>query len=150
LWAGEKAGKRIWAAFLLAILCLSACTPDSARYEERITRLRNEVRANFSPKFDPIWIENEKKAPAARQELARLVAVMDAALTELESVPPPPEMRELQVAHRALFRDCKQALLAIEAEAGQPSPKGMKAVEIYQEMTRRFLEMDERSETERR
>jgi hypothetical protein len=127
------------------LLSLLACTSESAQYKERITRLRGEVRGSFSPKFDPIWIAREKKAAKAKKELTRLIAVMDDALKQMEEFDPPPEMRELHRTHEVLFTDCKKALQAIETEARQPSPKGMKAVKIYQEMTNKFLDVDANS-----
>jgi hypothetical protein len=72
--------RRIWAAVLLAVLCVSACTSDSARYEERIVRLRSEVRGSFPPRFDPIWIAKEKKAAEAQKELVTALKECGAAL----------------------------------------------------------------------
>jgi hypothetical protein len=122
-----------------------ACTSDTDQYKERMTRLRSEVRGNFSPKFDPIWIAREKKAAKAKKELTRLIGVMDDALKQMEYLNPPPEMRDWHRVHETLFTDCKKALQAIEAEARQSSPKGMKAVKIYQEMTQKFLEVEAKS-----
>jgi hypothetical protein len=133
-------------ALTFSLLLLLACTSDADKYREQITQLRSEVRANFSPKFDPIWIAKEKKAAAAKKEIARLIGVMEDALQQMDSFEPPPEMRELHRTHEALFTDCIKALQAIEVEAAQPAPKGMKAVRLYQEMTSKFLEVDDGSE----
>jgi hypothetical protein len=118
-----------------------SCATRAERYEERISRLREDVRQSFSPRFDPIWIAKEKKADKAGQELKRLIAVMDDALAELKTFDPPEKLLDLQRTHRDLFMACKQSLLQIQAEAGRERPDGMKAVHLYQEMTRTFLEM---------
>lgn len=131
----------------LLILAVSAvsCTSRSDQYMERITALRDEVRGSFSPKFDPIWIGREKKVEKARKEVMRLVAVMNNAIEAMDAFDPPLEMRSTHDQHKILFQDCKKALLRIHAEADQEKPSGKKAVKIYQEMTRRILELDARS-----
>jgi hypothetical protein len=40
--------------------------------------------------------------------------------------------------------DCKSALLKIKEEANKEKPKGMAAVRIYQEMTKKILEAEEK------
>lgn len=127
---------------LFISLAILACTSDTEAYRAKLTDLRESVRSNFSPKFDPIWIAREKKAAKAKKELNRLMAVMDNALNELSSFDPPEELLTLHSKYHNLFRDCKKALGQILTEADQESPKGMKAVHIYQEMTRKFLEME--------
>lgn len=72
-----------------------------------------------------------------------MVGVMEEALDKVEGYTPPPDMVDLHTRHRELFSACKKALLQIVNEAEQDKPDGMKAVRIYQEMTRRFLALDE-------
>jgi hypothetical protein len=71
---------------------------------------------------------------------------MDGALAKLKTFDPPEKMLDLHRTHRDLFAACKQSLLQIQAEADREKPKGMKAVRLYQEMTRKFLEVEEKRE----
>jgi hypothetical protein len=103
------------------------------------------VRGSFSPKFDPIWVGREKKVDKARKELTRLIAVMDSAIETMGDLNPPASLQVLHDQHLALFQDCKKALQRIQDEADQAKPSGKKAVKVYQEMTRKIVDMDTRS-----
>ena len=130
---------------LLSIIAAGfSCSSESARYKEKVIQLRIKVRNSFSPRFDPIWIGHEKKAEKAKKEIDRLIIVMNEALKELELYHPPQDMVPLYNIHKNLFMDCKSALLKIEQEANKEKPKGMAAVRIYQEMTKKILEAEEK------
>lgn len=124
---------------LVSISLVFSCTTAREKYESHLAQLKEQVRASFSPKFDPIWVAREKKAPKALKELDRLVGVMDQALKALAADPPPPEMAGQYQATQTLFQECRALLFDIKAEAAKPKPNGMAAVHIYQEMTQKFL-----------
>ncbi len=125
------------------IVAAVSCSSESARYKENVTQLRTKVRESFSPRFDPIWIGREKKAEKAKKEIDRLILVMDEALKELDLYDPPQDMVPLHIIHKNLFEDCRSVLLKIKQEANKEKPKGMAAVRIYQEMTKKILEAEE-------
>jgi hypothetical protein len=125
------------------VVATSSCSSQSVRYEEKVTQLRTKVRQSFSPKFDPIWIAREKNVEKAKQELDRLIAVMEDALKELEEYKLPRDMVPFYNTHKNLFENCRNALFRIREEASKEKPKGMTAVRIYQDMTRKILEAEE-------
>jgi hypothetical protein len=129
--------------FLCLATVMASCTSPSERYEKQLTELRTKVRQSFSPKFDPIWIAREKKAEKAKRELDRLIEVMGNALKEVDRYKPPEDMVPLHNIHKNLFEDCRSALRKIRGEADKEKPKGMAAVQIYQDMTRKILEVEE-------
>ena len=132
---------------LLSIMVAAfSCSSESARYKEKVTQPRTKVRNSFSPKFDPIWIGRKDKAKKAKKEIDRLIAVMDEALKELGLYHPPEDMVPLHNIHKNLFMDCGSALLKIKEEANKEKPQGMVAVRIYQEMTEKILEAEEKGE----
>jgi len=134
--------RRCWIGFFAVFLVIAACSSGPAGFREQIDRLRSEVRGSFSFKFDPIWVGSKDKADEAKKEITRLIGVMDNALAALDRLDAPADLRGLHARHRDLFTNSRQALLQIQVEAGREKPDGMKAVKIYQEMSRRFLEMD--------
>jgi hypothetical protein len=143
----EAAVKSKISSFLVLFLIIVAavsCSSESARYNDNVTQLRKKVRESFSPRFDPIWVAREKKAEKGKKEIDRLIMVMDEALKDLELYDPPQEMVPLHNIHKTLFVDCRSALLKIKQEANKEKPKGMVAVRIYQEMTKKILEAEEK------
>jgi hypothetical protein len=148
IWDGKMSSAMILrlACYILSawmVVATSSCSSPSARYEEKVTQLRAKVRQSFSPKFDPIWIGREKKVEKAKQELDRLIAVMEDALKELEEYTLPRDMVPFHNAHKNLFEDCRSALVRIREEASKENPKGMTAVRIYKDITRKILEAEE-------